>query len=252
MNRVNKMVVSKTLIGVFISATLLTGCGKENADGNSPIDLSTTDTAFSSSQNVDFCSVAQTKISNTKLPVENIIYKSDDFEGFKKSKPVAKPLTTDQFVVMAKNPATGVDYPQQISCKMKTNDSIIKYNGEGTAGEESTCKAIQQEIINTVVNNFSEADKLLALKNHAGVVEAVNEEIVWIGPRWLKPWPWQSASTDASGKTAIKSKALFVVDNPLIPMPDRFKGTHYCHLATPEYIRLLATGEVKADVAAAP
>jgi len=205
--------------------------------------------AFASSQNPDFCRIAQTKISNTKLAIENIVYK--DFEAFKLSKPVGKPLTTAQFVVMSKHPKTGAEFPEQISCKMKTADSIIKYNGEGTAGIDGDCKTIQQEIIETALANLSAEDKQLALKNHAGSIKAVDDEVVWVGPRWLNPWPWPSASQTEAGKVAITSKALFVLDSALIPMPDRFKGTHYCHLATPEYVRLLAIGEITPPAATA-
>lgn len=198
---------------------------------------------FSSSLNADFCGVAQAQISNTQLAVENIVYK--DFESFKLSKPVAKPLTTGQFVVMGKHPKTGNEFPQQISCKMKTADSIIKYNGEGSAGTtQGSCKAIQQAIINTAINNLTAEDKQLALKNHAGSAQVNNDLIVRVGPSWLKPWPWTAATQNEAGKINLTPKALLVPDSSLIPMPDRFKGTHYCHLATPEYVRLLATGEI--------
>lgn len=198
---------------------------------------------FSSSFNADFCGKAQAQISNTQLAVENIVYK--DFESFKLSKPVANPLTTGQFVVMGKHPKTGNEFPQQISCKMKTADSIIKYNGEGSAGTaQGSCQAIQQVIINTVINTLTTGEKQLALKNHAGRVQANDDLIVRVGPSWLNPWPWTSATQNETGKINLTAKALLVPDSALIPMPDRFKGTHYCHLATPEYVRLLATGEI--------
>jgi hypothetical protein len=240
---------TQVIFSLCISAGLLTGCSEEQAPPavNTPVAGAPIEAAYASSQNADFCRVAQTKISNTTLAIENIIYK--DFESFKLSKPVGKPLTTAQFVVMGKHPKTGAEYPQQISCKMKTADSIIKYNGAGTAGADGDCKAIQQGIIDTALANLSATDKQLALKNRAGVVKAADDVVVWIGPRWLEPWPWPSASQTEAGKIAITSKALFVKDSAVIPMPDRFKGTHYCHLATPEYVRLLAIGEIPAPAA---
>lgn len=241
-------VSTRIILGLCMSAALLNGCSKDNPDDKQSIDSTSTETAFSSSQNIDFCGVVQTKISDTRLPVENIVYK--DFEAFKLSKPVGKPLTTAQFVVMGKHPQTGADYPLQISCKTKTADSIIKYNGAGTAGADGDCKMIQQQIINTALANLTPADKQLALKNRAGSIQAGDDVVVWIGPRWLEPWPWPSAAAAANGNVTITSKALFVLDNALIPMPDRFKGTHYCHLATPEYVRMLAIGEIAAPAAA--
>ena len=72
------------------------------------------------------------------------------------------------------------------------------------------------------------------------------DEITRMGPKWLNPWPFETATRDAENILHFRSKALLVPYSVLIPMPARFKGTHYCHLPTKQYIQALLTDAITA------
>ena len=64
------------------------------------------------------------------------------------------------------------------------------------------------------------------------------------GVVWLKPYTM--VRVDEENALHVKSKALYVSwhDERFLEMPARFRGTHYCHLIAPSYLRRLLDGEV--------
>jgi hypothetical protein len=63
---------------------------------------------------------------------------------------------------------------------------------------------------------------------------------------WLKPYDIAWAGAD--GALHLKSKAMRNdwLDPRYADAPARFKGTRYCHLVAPEYLKRLLTGVVAA------
>lgn len=184
----------------------------------------------------EFCAEVQRLIGATALPAANVVY--DDFDAFVKSKAAPKPLITRQFVHFdADHPGS----PVMISCKLKSADQLNFEYGAGSAGHEGTCRAV----------NGLTLERVLAARANpeqpAGVFKKVVLDADEIGPSgvvWLKPF--MMVRVDDDNALHIKAKALFVSwhDERFLKMPARFRGTHYCHLIAPSYLRRLLDGEV--------
>ena len=72
-----------------------------------------------------------------------------------------------------------------------------------------------------------------------GYVVFEEDESAYMGPDWLDPWPYPVATVEDDGKLHIRAKAMHIPYAWYIPMPDRFKGVHYCHLVPPAYLQQL-------------
>jgi hypothetical protein len=184
----------------------------------------------------EFCTEVQHLIGATALPAATVVY--DDFDAFVKSKAAPKPLITRQFVHFdADHPGR----PKMISCKLKSADQLNFEYGAGSAGHEGTCRSV----------NGLTLERVLAARANpeqpAGVFTKVVLDPDEVGPSgvvWLKPFTMVSVGDDNA--LHIKAKALFVSwhDERFLKMPARFRGTHYCHLIAPSYLRRLLDGEV--------
>ena len=188
----------------------------------------------------EFCAGVQQSMVNTSLPVDNVIHA--DYDSFVKSKPEIEPLTSHQYVHYLPLAVRGQpeDFPAIVSCKLKTADLIGDTYGEDKAGEERSCKHIVEQTLAQVVSALDV--NTAVFKPEAVVVE--DDEVVRMGPKWLKPWPYPVAFIGEQGGLHLRSKALLVPFSVFIPMPDRFKGTHYCHLPTPQYLRAIMSGDI--------
>ena len=94
-----------------------------------------------------------------------------------------------------------------------------------------------------VLNRIPPADLAIAAEQ----LRVDPEETTFIGPMWLRPWPFQPLRRDEAGLLHLQSRALYVPFTWWIPMPDRFKGTYYCHLIAPDYLEAVLRGEVSPD-----
>jgi hypothetical protein len=184
----------------------------------------------------EFCTGAQFLLAATALPSENVLY--DDLDSFVKSKAAPKPLTTRQFVHYD---AEDRGLAKMISCKLKSSDNLNFEYGAGSAGHEGTCRSMNGLTLERVQSARGKPD------SPWGVFTNVVLEPDEIGPSgvvWLKPY--EMVRVDDKNILHIKSKALFVSwhDERFLKMPARFRGTHYCHLIAPSYLRRLLDGEV--------
>ena len=73
------------------------------------------------------------------------------------------------------------------------------------------------------------------------VVEA--DDMAETGPDWLEPRFYVSFATDT---VRIRPRAFRADwnDPRLAQAPERFRGTHYCHLIAPQYVKRIVLGEV--------
>ena len=184
----------------------------------------------------DFCTEAQHVLGATALSSENVVYA--DLDAFIKSKAAPKPLVTRQFIHFdEQRPAM----PRMISCKLKSADHLNTAHGAGTAGNEGACQSVNRLTLERVRAARGDPER------PSGVFDDVVIDQDETGPSgvvWLKPYRMVRA-TDAN-ILHIKSKALYVSwhDERFLNMPARFRGTHYCHLIAPSYLRRLLDGEV--------
>ena len=187
----------------------------------------------------EFCSEVQYLIGATALPSENVVY--ENLDAFVKSKAAPKPLITRQFVHYDEDQP---DLPKMISCKLKSADHLNFEYGAGSAGHEGTCRSVNGLTLERVRAARGNSDSPSGV--FTNIVLAPDE----IGPSgvvWLKPFTM--VRVDGENILHIKSKALYVSwhDERFLKMPARFRGTHYCHLIAPSYLRRLLGGEVVVD-----
>lgn len=184
-----------------------------------------------------FCAQAQQLIAQTTLPVTNIVH--TDFDAYVSSKPGLQPLTSHQFTLRSEGDA---GLATIVSCKMKTAELINETFGEGSAGDEQRCADLIHSTLDQVYADLPAQAQLIARQNI--IVE--DDDSAWMGPQWLDPWPYTNA-VEKSGELHLRAKAMHIPFAWYIPMPDRFKGTHYCHLPAPEYLAALISGQLKAN-----
>lgn len=196
-----------------------------------------------------FCLKAQQLIADTTIESDNQLH--DKMDSFVKAKPKEFPLTTHQYVSKQLSDTVGAEFPVIVSCKMKTAERINQaVSGHGPNGTspvdkaERSCRDVNQHTWQGVLAELPD------IQRREDTIKIVfdEDENTFIGPKWLKPWPYQVAYTDVQGITHIRSKSLHVEYSIFIPMPKSFKGTHYCHLIAPEYLAALAAGRLKAPV----
>ena len=193
-----------------------------------------------------FCAWAQQMIAGTEL-MPNVVTQTD-YEGFVASKPGADPLTVQQYW---SNPVDGPgSLARVVSCKMKTAERINFYypaqppeNTPAAAGDQS-CDAVQRVVLAEVLNTIPRSE--LAVSPDTLRVDP--QDMTFIGPMWLKPWPFEPLSRDEEGLLHLHTRALYVPFSWWIPMPDRFKGTYYCHLVAPDFLKAVLRGDVPAGV----
>ena len=210
-----------------------------------PVLLLVSPTAFAADlpaiDEAGFCGLAQQIIAQTEL--EAAIEIPADYDSFVKSKSQAHPLVVQQY---SSNPAANAkDLHKVISCKMKTAERINAAREEaGIPGDAAMgdlgCEAIHTRMLRTLRDSIPAGE--LSLQATELVVD--DEELTYMGPMWLKPWPFKPVVRDEEGRLHLQTRALYVPFAWWIPMPERFKGTYYCHLAHPAYLEALLRGEV--------
>ncbi len=190
----------------------------------------------------DYCGEIQTYMASTTVPVVNDVHQN--YDSFVKSKPAIEPLTSHQYIHYLPLTVNGKaeEFPAVVSCKLKTADRIQGIHGEDKAGEEHSCSDIIKRDVEAVVAEMAAAGVVNNNSNY--IID--EDEVSRIGPKWLNPWPFETAVRDAENILHFRSKALLVPYSKLIPMPDRFKGTHYCHLPTKQYIQAVLSNVIAA------
>ena len=192
-----------------------------------------------------FCAWAQQVVAGTELAA-NVVTVTD-YEAFVRSKPGSAPLTVQQYWSNPL-PAEG-GMARVVSCKMKTAERINAAHRAATGQEapvargDGSCDKVGREMLAAVLNRVPRADLAIPAEQ----LRVDPEETTFIGPMWLRPWPFQPLQRDEAGLLHLQSRALYVPFAWWIPMPDRFKGTYYCHLIAPDYLEAVLRGEVSPD-----
>lgn len=200
------------------------------------------DAAFSST-GPQFCAEVQRRVAGTQQPLRNVVH--DSFDSFVKSKPSVQPLEPQQYVEFADAART---QPMRISCKLKTADHINEVYGNGAAAREESvnaCRDINRATVLAVFRSLDPVERTrLAVPPRRFMLDGDQNRIM--GSGWIEPYPFVYAG--ANGTVHVHAKALLVFWNDWRwkLAPDRFRGTHYCHLLAPEYARALMTGAVSA------
>ena len=193
-----------------------------------------------------FCAWAQQVVAGTKLAANVVSHTS--YENFVNSKASDSPLTVQQYW---SNPLDGPgSLNRVVSCKMKTAERIneayppAEQGGPAVASGNQSCQKVVSEVLVGVLGGIPR-EQLLVSPDTLRVDE---EETTYIGPMWLKPWPFEPLHRGEDGLLHLRSRALYVPFAWWIPMPDRFKGSYYCHLIAPDFLDAVLRGIVEPGV----
>jgi hypothetical protein len=186
----------------------------------------------------NFCADAQKIVGNTQRVAGNIFYQ--DYEAFVKSKPRVNPLETDQYHWYEDDARTRL---KMISCKMKTSDHIRTEYGANSAGEQGSCALANRATLYNVLATITDAERPRLKFDGGRAVVLDPDELTNMGPVWLEPYAMAYIGADAA--LHIKSKGMRNdwLDPRYASAPPQFKGTSYCHLVAPAYLRRLLLGE---------
>lgn len=186
---------------------------------------------------MDFCMHAQQWVVGTSLVATNEVF--DDLEAFTKSKPGVSPLMTTQYTWPERLPDGSA---MRVSCKMKTADHLQSVYGREAAGEDIGCRGVNERLLQQTLNSMTEAEQAQLVVT-PGVSLIFDDDIVTAqGPLWLEPYPMvrRQANTLIVQAKGMKNDWN---DPRYAQAPPQFRGTRYCHLITPAYLRALLLGE---------
>ena len=192
------------------------------------------------SADADYCAIAQQRMVNTELGVINETHA--DFDNFVQSKPVADPLTTQQYVTRFRFPDKQVELAGSVSCKFKSAAQLGDVHGAGKVGEQLTCRTLMQDRIDALLSELGAAAQVSSRD-----ITVRKDKMARMGPGWLKPWPYPFASENAAGRLELRAKGIHAPYKTILPIPKEFKGTYSCHLPHDEYLRALLTGQLTAS-----
>ena len=185
----------------------------------------------------DFCTQAQQWIVGTSIRSNNTVF--EDFEAFTKSKPEIDPLVTTQYSWPQRSKGGAV---MQVSCKMKTADHLQTVHGAEAVVADIGCRGVNTKIFEEVIAAMTDEERS-ALAFVPGETLIFEDDIVTNqGPVWLEPYAM--VRRDAS-RLIIQAKGMQNDwnDTRYANAPARFRGTRYCHLISPNYLRALLLGE---------
>jgi hypothetical protein len=194
---------------------------------------------FPSPTDPTFCQVVQQYVSNTAVISKNVLF--TDMSEYRSSKPMVNPLQTFQVVQYSGQ------LPIMVSCKLKGAAHIRSAYGENAAGEQRFCPAVAQELQQQAVAELREAGATQAAAVAAGFV-VDNTEPYITGQSYLSDF--QLSYLDDKGVAHLSSPGLFQNYDSWVRwiIPERLAGQVYCHLATPAYMKALATGAMAPGV----
>ncbi len=184
----------------------------------------------------EFCVEVQKILASTSMEGDNTVF--TDMPAYRKSKPFADPLQIFQVVSY-----TGA-MPIMVSCKVKTAAHLRAAYGEQAAGEQRFCPEVTRRAQAEAVAQLRESGQAAAADTAARFVVDDNEPYA-TGSSYLADFPLSYRADD--GRVHLNSPGLFQdYESWFTPLlPERFQGQSYCHLATVDYIKALATGTIE-------
>jgi hypothetical protein len=184
----------------------------------------------------DFCVEAQKILASTQLTGKNTLF--TDMPEYRHSKPAANPLQIYQVVTYAGQ------RPIMVSCKVKTAAHLRAAHGAGAAGEQRFCPELARRVQAEAVAQLQQGGEAAAAKAAAAFVVDDNEPY-FTGRSYLADFELSYRAAD--GSVHLNSPGLFQDYEAWYTalLPEQVQGQSYCHLATVDYIKALATGAMQ-------
>lgn len=184
----------------------------------------------------DFCMAVQQILANTDRPGANTVF--TNMPAYRRSKPKVNYHLIYQVVTYRG------DMPIMVSCKVKGSAHLRAEYGHDAAGEQLFCPVITRMTQAQAVAELEQAGDAVAAARAAEFVIDDTEPYA-SGRAYLGEFPLSYEGED--GAIHISSPGLFQDYDSWITVivPERFEGQVYCHIATPDYLKALATGSIE-------
>jgi len=185
-----------------------------------------------------YCLAAQNVVTNTDIDVQLTIH--EDFEAFVKSKALIEGPTIQQYHW---EDATG--RVAGVSCKLKSADHLNLTFGEGSAGPDESCQAMNQAVFMLLAPTVKEPVFSKVVFDPDESLPSLDGAPGMSGPAWLAPY--QATGVGDDGALVIRTKGFVVdfADERYAKAPPRFRGVHYCHFVAPDYLQALLEGSAE-------
>ena len=183
----------------------------------------------------EYCGAAQQILASTSLTGSNTVF--TDMPAYRHSKSAADPHLTYQVVTY------DGQRPIAVSCKTKTAAHLRAVYGPEAAGTQYFCPSVTRRAQAQAVAELQAAGLSEAAARAAALVIDENEPYT-TGQAYLSDFELSYAGAD--GAIHLNSPGLYQDYDSWITrfLPWTVQGQAYCHLATVDYIRALATGEI--------
>jgi len=187
----------------------------------------------------EFCQRVQQLMTGTELLSTNTVF--DNMPDYRSSKPSIKPLTSYQLVSLAGS------LPVMVSCKVKGAAHIRAFYGDDSVSRQEYCPSITRRVKQQAVSELRAGGQLAAAERAEQIVV---DETDWgyTGRNYLADFELSYVGDD--GAIHLSSPGLFHDYDSWMTwiLPERLEGQVYCHIASKEYVKALATGEMKAGL----
>ncbi|MEZ5561581.1 MAG: hypothetical protein R3F27_01310 [Gammaproteobacteria bacterium] len=183
-----------------------------------------------------FCVAAQQFLASTTMVGKNTLF--TDMPSYRHSKPLVDPLQIFQVVSYAGK------LPVMVSCKVKTAAHLRAAHGAKAAGKQLYCPDVTRQVRAQAVAELRAANQAAAADKAAAFVIDENEPYT-TGRSYLADFQLSYRGDD--GAVHISSPGLYQDYDSWITwfLPENFQGQSYCHLATVNYLKALAVGEMQ-------
>ena len=187
----------------------------------------------------ELCAAVLRRLTGVTLPIRNVVHA--DHAPFVLSKPQVQPLETQQYLQYEDAAKTR---PTMLMCKGKSADHIVATYGAGAAqpARPTTCRDVNRDIVLGVWRTLNTAERASARVTPPQLM-LDGDEVKLTGSRWITPF--QFAYLGEDGKPHLIARRLRADWNDWRwrLAPTSWRGTYYCQLASPEYVRRLLLGE---------
>jgi hypothetical protein len=184
----------------------------------------------------DFCNAAQQILASTTLTGTNTVF--TDMPEYRHSKPSADPHRVYQVVTYAGS------MPVVVSCKTKTAAHLRAVYGPEAAGTQYFCPELGRRVQRRAVDQLTAAGETDAAARAAAFVVDDNEAYM-TGRGYLADFELSFRAGD--GNVHLNSPGLFQNYDSWITrfLPWQVQGQSYCHVATVDYLKALARGDIQ-------
>ncbi|MDX2142888.1 MAG: hypothetical protein SFV19_06015 [Rhodospirillaceae bacterium] len=183
-----------------------------------------------------FCVEVQKVLAGTTMVGENTVFA--DMPSYRHSKPAVQPLKIYQVATYAGK------MPIVVSCKMKTSGHLREVYGARAAGQQLFCPDIARMLQQQTVDELTSAGQAEAAQRAAAFV--IDPDVPFVtGREYLTDF--RTIYRGADGAVHVSSPGLYQDPESWYTwlLPEILKGQSYCHLATVEYLKAVATGAME-------